>query len=107
MFRWPKAKIVAFFRWLWGECRDWRTVALLIAVCAVVYAPVWVGYLLHLIFGWHWAGGMATAVLAFWAGPFTPFFPICIGLTLSIKKWWETRKAKKAGGTGNDKKDKT
>lgn len=38
-----KAKIKAFFRWIWAECRDWRTVALLVAVMAVVYAPVWGG----------------------------------------------------------------
>ena len=87
---WEKVK--AFFRWIWKECRDWRTVVLLIAVVAVVYSPVWVGYLLKLIFGWNWAAVMATAVLLFWAGPFTPLFPLCIALTLTIKKWWEKRK---------------
>lgn len=29
---------------------------------------------------------MATAYLAFWAGPFTPFFPLCIVVTLFIKR---------------------
>lgn len=29
---------------------------------------------------------MASACLVFWAGPFTPFFPICIGITLAIKR---------------------
>lgn len=90
-----KARLAAFFRWLWGECRDWRTVVLLVAVCAVVYLPVWGGYLLQLLFGWHWAGVMATAVLVFWAGPFTPFFPLCVALTLSIKHWQEAWRAKK------------
>ena len=94
MFRKLWEKVKAFFRWIFDECRDWRTVVLLIAVIAVVYSPVWVGYLLKLMFGWKWAAVMATAVLVFWAGPFTPFFPICVALTLAIKKWWEKRKKK-------------
>ncbi|HBF15792.1 MAG TPA: hypothetical protein DDW30_09000 [Clostridiales bacterium] len=94
MFRKLWEKVKTFFRWIFDECRDWRTVVLLIAVIAVVYSPVWGGYLLKLIFGWNWAAVMATAVLVFWAGPFTPFFPICIALTLAIKKWWEKRKKK-------------
>lgn len=94
MFSGLRKKVVAFFRWIWGECRDWRTVVLLLAVIAVVYSPVWVGYLLKLIFGWNWAAVMATAVLVFWAGPFTPFFPLCIAITLALKRWWEKRKKK-------------
>lgn len=90
-----KARIVSFFRWLWGECRDWRTAVLLLIVAVLIYSPVWAGYLLHLIFGWKWAGVMATAVLVFWAGPFTPFFPVCIALTLSIKRWHEAGRTKK------------
>lgn len=94
MFRKLWEKVKAFFRWILDECRDWRTVVLLIAVVAAVYSPVWVGYLLKLIFGWQWAAVMATVVLVFWAGPFTPFFPVCVALTLAIKKWWEKRKKK-------------
>ena len=94
MFRKLWEKVKAFFRWILDECRDWRTVVLLFAVVAAVYSPVWVGYLLKLIFGWQWAAVMATAVLVFWAGPFTPFFPVCVALTLAIKKWWEKRKKK-------------
>ena len=94
MFRKLWEKVKAFFRWILDECRDWRTVVLLIAVVAAVYSPVWVGYLLKLIFGWNWAAVMATAMLVFWAGPFTPFFPVCVALTLAIKKCWEKRKKK-------------
>ena len=97
-----KAKIAAFFRWLWGECRDWRTVILLIGVMAVVYSPVWVGYLLKLIFGWNRAAIMATAVLVFWAGPFTLFFPLCVALTLAIKRLMERRRKEKPESKGRD-----
>ena len=81
-----KDKFVRFCRWIWQECKDTKTLLLLLLVIAVVYSPVWGGYLLYAIFGWEWASVMASACLVFWAGPFTPFFPICIGITLAIKR---------------------
>ena len=82
-----KNRFIRFCRWIWQECKDIKTFLLLLLVIAVVYSPVWGGYLLHAIFGWKWASVMASACLVFWAGPFTPFFPICVGITLSIKRW--------------------
>ncbi len=79
-------KIKNFLKWIWGECKDWRTILLLLGVIVVVYSPVWVCYLLYIIFRWNWSFAVATAVLAFWVGPFTPFFPLCIAITLGIKK---------------------
>ena len=81
-----KDKFIRFCRWVWQECKDAKTFLLLLLVIAVVYSPVWGGYLLYAVFGWKWASVMASACLVFWAGPFTPFFPICIGITLSIKR---------------------
>ncbi len=91
-----KEKCIRFCRWLWQECRDIKTLLLLLAVIAVVYSPVWGGYLLYGLFGWQWASVMASACLLFWAGPFTPFFPICIAITLSIKRWAGRRAKRKA-----------
>lgn len=89
------AKVKSFLYWIWQQCKDWRTVALLAGVSAVAYSPVWGGFLLRAIFGWKWAGIMATAVMLFWAGPMTPFFPLCVAITLAIKK---IRKGPKTGG---------
>ena len=86
-----KEKIKHFCRWVWRECRDIKTLLLLLLVVAAGYSPVWGGYLLHALFGWEWASIMASACLLFWAGPFTPFFPICIGITLAIKRRTERR----------------
>ena len=55
MFAKCKEKIKGFFRWIWQECKDVKTFAILLCVVAVVYSPVWGGYLLHAIFGWKWA----------------------------------------------------
>lgn len=87
-----KDKFIRFFRWIWRECKDVKTFILLMIVSTVVYSPVWGGYLLNALFGWEWASVMASACLVFWAGPFTPFFPICIGITLAIKRRIERRK---------------
>ena len=35
---------------------------------------------------WNWCLVVASVTAAFWFGPLTPFFPLCIALTLSIKK---------------------
>ena len=94
-FNWIKNKIVDFLRWIWQECKDWRTLVLLLFVIIVVYSPVWVGYLLFFIFKWKWALVFATAGLAFWVGPFSPFFVLCVSITLGIKKLVSQIKKKK------------
>ena len=47
-----KEKIKKFFSWILSECKDGKTLILLIIVMAVIYSPVWGGYLAHLLFGW-------------------------------------------------------
>ncbi len=78
-----KTKIL---NWIKEECRDWRTFVILICVIIILYIPVWGGYLLYFIFKWNWGLAMANFVVAFWLGPFTPFFPLAIAITLVIKK---------------------
>ena len=87
-------KIKNFLKWIWNECKDWHTLILLLCVIIVMYSPVWGGYLLHAVFGWAWCSAVASAYLLFWAGPFTPFFPMCIGITLSIKKVMQVKSGK-------------
>lgn len=100
-----KRRIVNFLKWIWHECRDWKTLALLIVVIIVMYCPVWGGYLLHLIFGWAWCSVVASAYMLFWAGPFTPFFPLCIAITLSIRKAIEVYRSKKRNAADSSQHD--
>ena len=90
--RGKKAEAIRLCKWIWKECKDWRTFLLFVIVAAVMYIPVWVGYLLHILCNIKWGSVVATAYIAFWAGPFTPFFPLCITITLGIKKIIENRK---------------
>ncbi len=92
LFYWVKKKIVDFLKWLWQECKDWRTFVLLVIVCIVIGFPVWGGYLLYFITGWEWALIVATALLAFWWLPGAPYFAVCVAVTLAIKRFFERRK---------------
>lgn len=95
-FNWAKNKIVNFIKWLWRECKDWRTFVLLVIVCIVVGAPVWISGLLGILFNWTWAWAVFAALLAFWWLPGVPYFALCVAVTLAIKRFFEKKTAKKA-----------
>lgn len=95
-------KIKKFFNWIWQECKDKDTLLLFIGVVVLMYLPAWGGYLLHAIFGWAWCSAVASAYLLFWAGPFTPFFPVCMGITLSIKKVMQIKSRRQSGKSSSE-----
>lgn len=77
------------FVWIFDNIKDWRTAVVFIIVFLAMSSEVWVFYLLGII-TWgsdfsKWCMGVASACWLFWLGPFTPFLPICIGLTAGIK----------------------
>lgn len=86
-----KRKIINFLKWIWIQVKDWRNLAIL---CVV--APVFFCLCVFLVaLGLFFTDGkihliIATStVLAFWMGPFTPFWPLCIAITLGIRKFIE------------------
>ena len=79
-------KTVDFFKWLWLQIKDWRTFVLFVAVCAVISCEVWIPYIIAMITGDNWWWAVGSACWAFWLGPFTPFIPLCLTITLGIKK---------------------
>ncbi len=95
LFEKLKNKFINFCKWVWSECKDWRTLVLFGIVVVLMYTPVWLGYILYFVFKSKWAMGIASAYLVFWAGPFTPYFPLCIAITFGIKKIIEKFKGKK------------
>ena len=60
--------------------------------------------ILYFVFKSKWAMGVASAYLVFWAGPFTPYFPLCIAITLSLKKLIEKIKGR-GDKTSDDNKE--
>lgn len=95
LFHWAKRKTINFFKWLWSECKDWHTIALLGVVCLVLGSPVWVGYLIGFIFRLDWALVAASVAWAFWMLPGAPFIALSVSITLFIKRMWERRQRRK------------
>lgn len=95
LFEKLKNKFINFCKWVWSECKDWRTLLLFGIVVVLMYTPVWLGYILYFVFKSKWAMGIASAYLVFWAGPFTPYFPLCVAITFGIKKIIEKIKSTK------------
>lgn len=85
-WQWIKLKAKKLWRYIKSEIKDVKTFIIFGIVVAVVYSPVWLCYILYFIFKWKWCFVVASSCLAFWAGPFTPFFPLCIAITLGIKR---------------------
>ena len=96
-----KQKFINFLKLIKKECKDWKTLIVLICVIIIMYMPVWLGYLLYFIFKWNWCLVVASVTAAFWFGPLTPFFPLCIALTLSIKKVMQIKNRRK--GENNER----
>ena len=66
--------------------KDWRNWLIFAAVYAVMTSPTWAGWLLFLVTGDPWHLTYSSAYMAFWALPFTPLIPLCIAITLGIRK---------------------
>ena len=88
-------KLCDLFKWIYRECKDWRTLVLFIIVFLIMSSEVWLLYILGAIFNNAWLIGVASACWLFWLGPFTPFLPLCIAITFGIKKLFNHRKKKK------------
>ncbi|MBQ3390686.1 MAG: hypothetical protein IJG57_06430 [Firmicutes bacterium] len=99
-----KAKVIRFGKYVWTECKDWRTLVLLAIVMFVMYTPVWLGYILFHLFEIKWALAMMTGYMLFWAGPATPFIPLCIAITLTVKRFLWKRPELPEPGNPNEKR---
>ena len=77
------------FVWIWHNIKDWRTAVIFLIVMLVVGCEVWIPLLLGLLaWGTPFGAtmlGIAGTCEAFWLMPFTPFLPLCIGLTAVVK----------------------
>jgi len=78
--------VLSFFKWVWTECKDWRTLVLLGIICLILSAPIWIFGILYFTFHWEWALVAGLAVWGFWMLPGAPFFALSVSITLAIKK---------------------
>lgn len=90
-----KNLIIHFLKWVWMECKDWRTLVLLGIVCLVLSLPIWAGYIVGFVFHLEWAIVAASAMWAFWLFPGAPFFTVAITITLALKRLFDKKQEKK------------
>ena len=74
------------WKWVWSELKDWRTFIIFILVMLVIGVEVWLPLILGLMFDNSYLVGVAMTCEAFWLLPGTPFVPLCIVITIAIKK---------------------
>ena len=79
-------KSKSLLKWLWTQLKDWRNLIIFSIVFLVISCEVWVPYLLGVITGDGYWFAIGSACWAFWLAPFTPFLPLCIVITLGIRK---------------------
>lgn len=105
-------KIGNFFKKFWKGLiktlkevfTDWRTAVIFMIVFAVLSSEVWVPYLIGVIcWGTElsaWMFSVGTSCWVFWAMPWTPFLPLCLGITVGIKKAFDAIKKKRNKDNG-------
>ncbi len=86
------------------KLEDKRNLAIFFCVLAVMSAPIWLFYLLAVVFDIKALYAVASVYWAFWAGPMTPFFPLCVAITLAIRKLLDRFLWNKNGESGNGKR---
>lgn len=77
---------VRLLRCVGSVLKDWRNWLIFSIVYLVMTSPTWVGWLLFLLTGNPWYLTYSAAYMAFWALPLTPLIPLCIAITLGIRK---------------------
>lgn len=95
--RWLWNKIVSVWKWIWRQLKDWHNLVIFVIVFLVVSCEVWVPYLTGAITGDGYWFAIGSACWAFWLAPFTPFLPLCIAITLGIRKLWDKIKERRHG----------
>lgn len=103
-----KLKIINFCKWIWSEVKDWHNLVILAVVAVLVFGLGVLGVQLVAYFtgkDWHFMASV-TIVTAFWVGPFTPFWPLCIAITLFIRKLIEKIWLPKHNNNNNNNKNK-
>lgn len=106
-----KNKLISLWRWLRKNVLNKDMFLSVIIAELIFWSPVIVTGLLAIIIDpWWWTA--CTAIILFWAGPFTPAVPLQIGLAVLIKKLSSAIKRKinknkegKENGTGNNESD--
>jgi hypothetical protein len=87
------------FKWLWKQLKDWRNAVIFAIVAIILSCEVWIPYIIGAITGDAYWFGIGSVCWAFWLAPFTPFLPLCIVITLGIRKITDKLRRRKDANT--------
>lgn len=95
-------KFKGFITWLLKRLKDKTNIVIFCTVCLVLSSEVWISYLMAIITGNEWWWLIGSACWAFWLAPFTPFIPLCLLLTVAVRKVYDRIKKKRTEKDGED-----
>lgn len=84
--KWLWNKTKSLFKWLWTQLKDWHNLVIFAIVFLIVSCEVWVPYIIYFVSGNEWWLAVGSACWAFWLLPLTPFLPLCIAITLAVRR---------------------
>ena len=77
------------------QLKDRTNILIFVLTFLVLSSEVWIMYLLYFITRNAWFLGIGSACWGFWLAPFTPFVPLCLGITIAIRKVYDKIRGKK------------
>ncbi len=89
------AKLVRFVKGILRELGDIHNLLIFGIVVLVMTIPIWLLYLLGILLECTPLIAVGTVYWAFWMGPMTPFFPLCVAIALGLRKALDRYRAKK------------
>lgn len=96
-------KLLSLLKAVIEQLKDRTNIVIFIVVFLVLSSEVWVPILLGIITQnacWY---GVGATCWAFWLAPFTPFLPLCFGLTFAVRKAYDAlKKRSKKNKQGDD-----
>lgn len=79
-----------------SQLKDKTNILIFILTFLVLSSEVWVMYLLYFITGNAWFLGIGSICWSFWFAPFTPFIPLCLAITIAIRKIYDKIRGRKS-----------
>lgn len=96
-------KLLSLLKTVIEQLKDRTNIVIFIVVFLVLSSEVWVPILLGVITQNAWWYGVGATCWAFWLAPFTPFLPLCFGLTFAVRKAYDAlKKRSKKSKQGDD-----
>lgn len=76
---------ISAWKWVFNQLKDRKNRIIFYIVFLAMSAPVWLSYILGIIFKNGWLISIGTTCFIFWQLPGTPFLVICVGITTGIR----------------------